>query len=504
VGYLPAGTGAVATDVQSKLRESVSIKDFLPSDFDYLTDDTTPYILAAITYANGSEINFDAETYRIKTDLTISVSHTSLIGKGYQTTSGSAVTLLTLDDGVTIKTSGTDAVVGARHITIENMRIERASGSVSAEPVVQLLGCPDAKLRGVFISPLQTTDAVALRIRYSWNVLLSDVWLWTAYVGLDGDKATNQLRAENLNINGCAIGVAGGFNTLTLVRPVIQQYTVAGVKLGWNYTAGGGAVTPESTTSPSIIDGYFETETAGAREVDLGADTWVRNPIVRGNYYAHVTNNGTQSPVLLKQVYGYDVSHNFWTGYTTTTAVEFNYVTAGGGYFPSNGFIGYNNSLYTAPGTQLAWGAGTTETQKYALFTNESNIVKNWNEREIGRTRFVRSAPITFVSGGPTTFSIPIMRGEHYGRINAIRVLCSDGLTSTTTFTLTVGIVGTPGYYTTVSVAGWSSGSITAATLSNSRIQNDNRLIYAVLTNNDTLSAEGNIVVEIEYNDVVE
>ena len=41
VGYLPAGTGAVATTVQAKLRESVSIADFLPVG--YVTDGSVDY-----------------------------------------------------------------------------------------------------------------------------------------------------------------------------------------------------------------------------------------------------------------------------------------------------------------------------------------------------------------------------------------------------------------------------------------------------------------------------
>jgi hypothetical protein len=64
VGYLPAGTGAVATTVQTKLRESVSVKDF-GAVGDGTTDDTSA-IQAAMNYAAplGYVIYFPPGTYR--------------------------------------------------------------------------------------------------------------------------------------------------------------------------------------------------------------------------------------------------------------------------------------------------------------------------------------------------------------------------------------------------------------------------------------------------------
>ena len=66
VGYLPAGTGAVATTVQTKLRESVSVKDF-GAVGNGIADDTAA-INAAHTYSvanNFPDIIFPSGTYLV-------------------------------------------------------------------------------------------------------------------------------------------------------------------------------------------------------------------------------------------------------------------------------------------------------------------------------------------------------------------------------------------------------------------------------------------------------
>lgn len=74
VTYTPAGTGAVTTTVQAKLRETISIFDFIPVALQPAitartsTTDVTAYIQAAIDYASsigGANISFPAGKFNI-------------------------------------------------------------------------------------------------------------------------------------------------------------------------------------------------------------------------------------------------------------------------------------------------------------------------------------------------------------------------------------------------------------------------------------------------------
>ena len=83
IGFINSGTGAFARSVQSRLRETVSVKDFNAAG-DGTADDTAE-IQAAITSASGRTVNFPAGTYVITALLTVPTG-TMLCGAGSQAT----------------------------------------------------------------------------------------------------------------------------------------------------------------------------------------------------------------------------------------------------------------------------------------------------------------------------------------------------------------------------------------------------------------------------------
>lgn len=71
IGFIQGGANAVARTVQSKLRDTISVKDFGAVGDD--THDDTTNIQAAIDYANsiGGDVYFPAGTYKITNTLTV-------------------------------------------------------------------------------------------------------------------------------------------------------------------------------------------------------------------------------------------------------------------------------------------------------------------------------------------------------------------------------------------------------------------------------------------------
>ena len=98
--FTQSGTGATTRTVESKLRDVVSVLDFIPPGTDTATTDCTTYIQAA--FNSGAEsIYIPAGTYRINTTLTIPATLKSVYGDQFksilysQTSSGQYLIQLT-------------------------------------------------------------------------------------------------------------------------------------------------------------------------------------------------------------------------------------------------------------------------------------------------------------------------------------------------------------------------------------------------------------------------
>jgi polygalacturonase len=136
VSYAPAGTGAVASNVQTKLRESVSVKDFGATG-DGTTDDTLA-IQAAINYvaSNSGVLTFPSGTYmsdslQVTPTASFKINGTGTIKKRTNaannmlqiqgTTLPISVTGITLDGDFTTHSEGGQGLVG---YNISNMIVD--------------------------------------------------------------------------------------------------------------------------------------------------------------------------------------------------------------------------------------------------------------------------------------------------------------------------------------------------------------------------------------------
>jgi hypothetical protein len=105
VSYTPAGTGAVATTVQTKLRESVSVFDFMTAaqiadvQARTLSTDVTFAIQAALTYAaaNYRDLYFPSGNYRVTSNITVPLTANNM--RSYRLTGDGKdhETIITLD-----------------------------------------------------------------------------------------------------------------------------------------------------------------------------------------------------------------------------------------------------------------------------------------------------------------------------------------------------------------------------------------------------------------------
>jgi hypothetical protein len=267
VTYTPAGTGAVVTTVQEKLRETVSVKDF-GAVGDGVTDDTAAIQTALDSLAVGGELVVSVGTYVYSSDITSSLSDISVrcigtlkalsesganitfsgdrvklygncIGNEQQTSviTGQSVgsSTLTVTDGVwsigdqvIVRTTdslkrvlwvGLVANVAGNTLTVSNNVIEGSFTNVTVGDSLELIkglstlhgqvvfeGCNDVYVEGYFNRDLQITNCN--------RVSLGDIRTSHAQVGVQFSRwvTLGSLISNDANFYGLTVQASADFS----------------------------------------------------------------------------------------------------------------------------------------------------------------------------------------------------------------------------------------------------------------------------------------------------
>ena len=197
VTYTPAGTGAVATTVQDKLRESVSVLDF-GAVGDGVADDTLA-IQAALN--SGASVFLPSGTYNISSALTISTNGQEFIGQG----KGKSIIKQTATNKNGIIITGNNVYVG--HLQVRD--IVRSSGSAEFSGVVW--GAVDGTV--IENVKVDTSDDSGIRCGYD---LVGGVVVPSTNSKILNCDITNVVGQVGATGGGFGIEVIGAFDCICL------------------------------------------------------------------------------------------------------------------------------------------------------------------------------------------------------------------------------------------------------------------------------------------------
>jgi hypothetical protein len=235
--YDPAGTNAVQTTVQAKLREVVSVKDF-GAVGDGVKDDTAA-IQSAITYAaiDGKVVHIPAGVYLVSAPLVLppqggglAIQGEGNVGAFYLRTGTyykGSVLIYTGTTGDVISATG-GSLYAHRGVKISDLAIDSSSTSGWA---ISLTGTPDRTI---------VSNVVAYGPK---GISLNDVWTNTKCV--------------SCHVEGTGRGVAGtiGFSLRNETESgglcAFENCTAKNFETG--YSIGKQASGDQSTTSPSLV-----------------------------------------------------------------------------------------------------------------------------------------------------------------------------------------------------------------------------------------------------------
>jgi hypothetical protein len=477
VTYTPAGTGAVTTTVQTKLRESVSVKDFGATG-NGSTDDTAA-IQAAITYVysfasssgttQGPALYFPKGTYLISSVITMGNTgyNWSLSPYFYGDGAGTIIKVNAANTGAFYWLGPNPDVDGAGNRAagpiIENMTFTGPGSSANANSIaLRFYGIQGITLRNTTCTgwfageSYQNCDIVNrynASCRYNYHGIISGCsgYALTGQGQLNSFNSYNGLITNNTNFGviytggqaPCFFGVNFVLNNISII---FSPNNAAGATV---------------TAGPSIIGCYFEAD-LNSTIVFGGGNGIVRDAIIEGG--AIIANSAY--PAILVSNYANTTGRGFintsigLSGSATaidqsTSAGKIAYQTldnvAIGSVTPSTGvFTKVNSGTFIKSAT----AGGSVDILSVGTFANVGSlsitIISTSSGKSTARkyqvivmgSGTVTGSDISFVtevySGGGSPFSLSETQDSPVVGTNKLTITNTDSVTSTYRITYTV------------------------------------------------------------------
>lgn len=283
VGHIAAGTGAVATTVRDKLRQTFNVKDY-GAVGDGVTNDTLA-IQRTITASDGVII-IPAGTFMV-TGLTLTAGK-QLIGLNR------ATSILKLS--AALAGNGMINSTAQENVVVENLTIDGGSLVGTKNGLINFYGCHKARIEN---NNFINTDQFAIACNsMDYAVIRGNVILMSQLVGAWIDTST------------VVPGSGGPVSASGLVGTISAPAGAGGVQATFTYgTTAGGAVNPATISFSNNGRGYLTNPTASFPAVP-GSSCTAR---YGGAQVVAITYSGAggASPVVGE---GVEISHNYIEG----------------------------------------------------------------------------------------------------------------------------------------------------------------------------------------------
>ena len=279
--YQPAGTGAVATTVQAKLRQVVSVMDFgaVADGNDATgagTNNSTAFNLAIATLGSGGSLYIPAGVYKLNTQVSVPENF-AIIGSGPWTTRLFAPTAFNGDGIIKL------APVGGNPASIRDLAIVGQVGGCGANSICLNLNGNGSIGTNVWIAGMKTgvrlgstscflynsvidsgmASGVGIQID-SYDTIVSNVQIYSNYIGVSVSSVAYADTTVTLSNIQCVQCAYRGFSISSSSNIQIDNCSVGDVTGSVSFTNGGIVIDTSSNVNISnFIGKIFDKQTSG-------------------------------------------------------------------------------------------------------------------------------------------------------------------------------------------------------------------------------------------------